>query len=187
MTETDAELVRRARRGDAQAFDALVRRHLRAAYAVALGRTGEPADAEDLCQDAFLAALQRLEDCREPEKFGAWLLTIVRNRAADLRRSQAVRAALPLDDADGVQGGESPLREAERMELRRDLEAALAGLSRLQRDVVVLFDLEGYSHREIAARLGVSEGAARVHLHHARRAVRRRLAGGHLDRSEHDP
>lgn len=186
MTEPDAELVRRARRGDAGAFDALVRRHLRAAYAVALSRTGEPADAEDLCQDAFLTALQRLEECREPDKFGPWLLAIVRNRAADLRRSQTVRAAASLDAADEVAGGESPLREAERSELRRDLERALAGLTDLQRNVLVLFDLEGYTHREIAARLGVSEGAARVHLHHARRAVRLRLADRHLGRTEHD-
>ena len=176
MDESDAVLVGRARGGDGLAFDALVRRHLRAAYAVALARLGEPADAQDVCQDAFVIALQRLEDCRDPERFSAWLLRIVRNRAHDFARGSAVRQALPLEAEELASPEPGPLRLTERSEIEADLLAALAGLPELQREVLMLYDLEGWSHREIAERLGISAGSARVHLHHGRRALRERLA-----------
>jgi RNA polymerase sigma-70 factor (ECF subfamily) len=175
MDASDATLVERTRRGDAAAFDALVRRHLRAAYAVALARVGEPADAEDVCQDAFITALRRIDDCRQPDRFAAWLLRIVRNRAHDHVRGRTVREAVPLDEDSLASTGPDPLREASRAELHTDLIEALAGLTELQREVLLLFDLEGWSHREIAERLGISEGSARVHLHHGRRALRERL------------
>lgn len=175
MEESDAVLVGRARGGDAQAFDALVRRHLRAAYAVALARLGEPADAEDVCQDAFVTALQRLDECRQPDRFSAWLLRIVRNRAHDHARGRAVRAASPIDGAELASRDPSPLRLAEQTELQADLLEALGTLTELQREVLMLYDLEGWSHREIAERLGISEGSARVHLHHGRRALRQAL------------
>lgn len=99
MTESDAALVTRARGGDEGAFETLVRRHLRSAYAVALAQLGEEADAQDAVQDAFITALQRIEECRKPDQFGSWLMSIVRNRARDNRRYRAVRDALPLDAA----------------------------------------------------------------------------------------
>jgi RNA polymerase sigma-70 factor (ECF subfamily) len=176
MEASDATLVGRARRGDATAFDALVRRHLAAAYAVALARLGEPADAEDVCQDAFITALERLDECRQPDRFAAWLLRIVRNRAHDHARRSEVRVAVPLELTAIATNEVGPLREAERAELGEDLLRALEGLSTLQREVLMLFDLEGWSHREIADRLGISEGSARVHLHHGRRTLRDKLA-----------
>lgn len=182
MEETDAVLVRRARQGDASAFDTLVRRHLRSAYAVALARLGEPADAEDVCQDAFVVALERLDDCRQPERFSAWLLRIVRNRASDHARSRKVRAATPIDNVDIASSDPGPLRRTERAELESNLLEALAGLTELQREVLMLFDLEGWSHREIAEKLGISEGSARVHLHNGRRALRERLAGRYREK-----
>ena len=81
---TDALLVRRARRGDAAAFEALVRKHYRAAYAIAFGVLGSAMDAEDACQDAFVKALERLDEIRDPNRFGPWLQQIVRNRARNL-------------------------------------------------------------------------------------------------------
>lgn len=183
MEESDADLVGRARQGDAGAFDALVRRHLPAAYAVALARLGEPADAEDVCQDAFVTALQRIEECRQPERFAAWLLSIVRNRSHDYARARAVRAAAPIGEMEIASRGPGPLRLTEQAEVEADLLRALATLPDLQREVLMLFDIEGWNHREIAERLGISEGSARVHLHHGRRALRERLADryGRLD------
>ncbi len=175
MDEADAALVARAREGDSEAFGALVRRYLRSAYAVALARVGDPADAEDVCQDAFLTALERLESCRRPEGFGGWLLAIVRNRAVDLHRRRSVREAQPLERADAVPAADDPEREAQRSERRSELLEALRHLTELQREVLLLFDFEGLSHREIAERLGISEGSARVHLHNGRRALRERL------------
>jgi RNA polymerase sigma-70 factor, ECF subfamily len=175
MEESDEELVRRTREGDAAAFDALVRRHLRAAYAVALARVGRPADADDVVQEAFVSALEQLERCRHPDRFRAWLLQIVRNRALNVRRSERLREGFPLEDAAGMSGGEDPSHDAAREELRRRLLEALGGLTATEREVVLLFDFEGLRHREIAAQLGITEGSARVHLSNGRRKLRERL------------
>lgn len=174
--QPDIRLVERARGGDAEAFAGLVRRHLRAAYAAALAILAEPADAEDVCQDAFVIALERLEECRQPERFAAWLLQIVRNRARDARRRRTVRAALPLEATAVVASAANPAREAERSDLRRRLLEALAQLPELLREVVLLHDLEGWRHREIAQALELPEGTVRSHLFHARRRLREFLA-----------
>ena len=181
MPDSDFRLVELARGGDAEAFDSLVRRYLRAAHAVALAVLGEMSDAEDACQDAFIAALERLDDCRNPERFGAWLLQIVRNRAHNIRRYRNVRAAVSLDDVTVASDGLNPARSAERKELRERLASALGKLNDVQRDVVVLHDLEGWRHREIAEVLGLPEGTVRAHLFHARRILRPLLAAGLLE------
>jgi RNA polymerase sigma-70 factor, ECF subfamily len=176
MEESDAMLVASARQGDARAFEKLVRRHLKSSYAVALAHVGQPADAEDVVQDAFITALNKLEECRKPDRFSAWLLQIVRNRAHNFRRYSVVRDALPLDEAvPNPTGKYDPLRDLERNELREKLLKSIEGLTPLQREVVLLFDLEGWSHIEIAEKLGISEGSARVHLSNARRVLRGEL------------
>ena len=94
MNETvssDAYLVRKARAGDSQAFGVLVGRYMRAAYAVSLSVTGRHVDAEDAAQEAFMVALARLDDCRNPDRFAGWLMTIVRNRARNLVRREVLR------------------------------------------------------------------------------------------------
>jgi RNA polymerase sigma-70 factor, ECF subfamily len=176
----DVALVRRARTGDGDAFGALVRRHLAAAHAAAFAVLRDAADAEDACQDAFVSALKRLEDCKPEEKFRPWLLAIVRNRAIDLRRRRQVRMADSLDEiGDGAApptraGG--PLHDAERADARVHLAAALATLTDVRREVVLLHDLEGWSHREIGHHLGLAEGTVRAHLFWARRDLRKRLS-----------
>lgn len=175
----DAALVRLARGGDERAFGALVRKHVRAAQAAALVVLGDAEEAEDAVQDAFVAALKRLEDCRPEEKFRPWLLTIVRNRAIDLRRRQRVRRAESLDvvgETVAAPPGLGPLRDAERADVRAHLARALATLTDVRREVVLLHDLEGWSHREIGTHLGLAEGTVRAHLFWARRDLRRRLS-----------
>lgn len=90
-TPTDGELVRQARQGDEQAFSRLVERYQRPAYAVAFSVTGRHEDAEDAAQESFLVALTRLEECRNPDRFGGWLMTIVRNRSKNLIRRESLR------------------------------------------------------------------------------------------------
>lgn len=170
--DDDGPLVERARSGDADAFGALVKRHLRAAYAVALAQVGEPSDADDVAQEAFVVALERLDQCRDPSRFSAWLLAIVRTRALNLRRAQRVRRAAPLEAAEAVAAGGSPDRDAERSLLRGRLSEALGGLTPVQREVVLLHDLEGWTHREIARTLDVAEATSRYHLFRGRRALR---------------
>lgn len=170
MTD-DAALVRRALAGDPRSFETLVRRYMRPAHAVALGIMKEPADAEDVVQDAFVTALERLDEC-DPEKFGGWFMRVVRNRAHSVRRYLGVRDAAPLDAVPTASPTPGPHGEAERSELRRELEEAIGTLTEVQRQVVLLHDLEGWKHREIGALLDLPTGTVRAHLFHARRALR---------------
>jgi RNA polymerase sigma-70 factor, ECF subfamily len=172
--------VRQARAGDRDAFGRLVRAHLPAAHAVATGVLGNGDDADDVCQDAFVTALRRLDSCRPEEKFRPWLLTIVRNRALDLRRRQRVRDAEPLDHVEArapASKDPSPLRAAERANARDHLAAALSTLTDVRRDVLLMHDLEGWTHPEIAEHLGLAVGTVRAHLFWARRDLRARLSG----------
>ncbi|HEX6910358.1 MAG TPA: sigma-70 family RNA polymerase sigma factor [Longimicrobium sp.] len=169
--ETDAQLVARVRRGDRQAAGALAQRYLRACRAVALAVTGEEADADDVCQDAFVAAIQRIDECRQPDRFAAWLMQIARNRARDHLRARA-RPVLSLDGMDVQAAGASPAALAERGDAHARLLAAMRTLPEDRREVLLLHDLEGWTHREIAERMGLPPGTVRSHLHHARRRVR---------------
>ena len=181
----DATFVERALRGDASAFEALVRRHYRSAYAVALAQLGNGMDTEDVCQDAFLKALERLEDCRKPDKFSSWLLQIVRNRAHTFRDYRRVRAAVPLE-LTGAAGPDDSAKDAEQTDLRERLESALGQLREIQRQVVLLHDLEGLKHREIAERLDISEGMSRQHVFNARKTLRQILGDQAVKEHFHD-
>ncbi len=172
---SDAQLVILARSGDPDGFNELVRRYQRAAFAVALGVTGRRQDAEDAVQESFLVALERLDNCRNPAKFAGWLLTIVRNRSRNLVRRESLRGGeqIPVSARTSDPG---PDRVAHLAALRRRLRAALGGLSEIQREIVLLHDLEGWKHSEIAERLGMPSGTVRSHLHFARKALRAELA-----------
>ena len=175
MSDDVALLVERARSGDPAAAERLVRLHMGAAYAVALAVTRNPHDAEDVAQDAMVLALERLDECRDPRRFGGWLVRIVRNRGFNYRRYQGIRAAEPLEKADASPSAATPLDHAHRAELRDRLNEAVAELPETQREVLLLHDLEGWKHREIGEALEMPEGTVRYHLFNARRAVRGRL------------
>ena len=175
MEESDAALVARVRAGDARAADRLLERYFRACRAVALAITGNEADADDVCQEGFIQAMERIDSCRDPARFGGWVLQIVRNRARNLVRHHAVRAAEPLEQHE-MAGAGSASADVERGELRALLLAALAELPEAHREVVLLHDLEGWTHEEIAGRLELPAGTVRSHLHHARRRLRRILS-----------
>ena len=179
---SDEKLVAQTREGDLAAFDVLVRRHLNRAYALALGLVGNASDAEDVCQDAFIKCLERIHECRHPERFGAWLLRIVRNQSLNQRKYFKVRNTVALEE-DQVRSTANPSRDAERSQLRADLLEALMSLKEVQREVVLLHDYEGWTHREIAEELSVSELMSRQHLFHARRTLRA-LLGDHFFRAE---
>jgi RNA polymerase sigma-70 factor (ECF subfamily) len=165
-----AELVARARRGERKAFDELARRHLRACYAVALAVLGCPEDAEDVAQEALIATLQKIDDVRDPARYSGWVVQAARNRALNAMSSRKLREAPPPQDDRHVAPVESGMRGA--------LLAALAKLHATQREVVLLHDLEGWTHAEIAQALDISEVASRQHLFVARRAMRERLREG---------
>ena len=151
----------------------LVRSYLRAAYAVALAVLGRPSDAEDTAQDAFLLAFEKLDTCREDAKFGAWLMQIVRNQA----RNRVVRRRYRDVSKEAVTVEAPDPRTPSTVGMRKDLLHALSLLTPSQREVVLLHDLEGWTHREIGETLGISEVMSRQHLFFARREIRAELAG----------
>jgi RNA polymerase sigma-70 factor, ECF subfamily len=175
--DSDARLVRRAREGDRSAYEKLVRRYLNMAYAVAVAELSDRGDAEDAVQDSFITALERLEECRDPSAFAGWLRRIVRNRARSVRRRERVRETDSLESAGSAASPRDPGRDFDRSETRTRLRAALSTLTEVQRRVVLMHDLEGYRHREIAVELDIPEGTVRSHLFFARRALREQLGG----------
>src|SRR5690348_6835111 len=171
----EAELVTRSLAGDRAAFGALVDRYAAQARRVARAVLRDPDEADDAAQDAFLSALVKLEQYDPRRPFGPWLMRIVANAATDRRRRRAVRRVEPLD-VGLVGGGPRPDRDAERSALGDRLRAALAELPERRRMAVTLFDVEGYSHAEIAEILGIPEGTVRSEVFHARRRLRILLA-----------
>jgi len=166
-----------ARAGDHDAFAGLVRLHQRRAYLVARSILTVHEDAEDALQDGFIRAFQALDRFDVSQPFGAWLNRIVANAALDLARRRKLRTTEELSDAL-----QSPFHDpAESAELRGRLGEALAELPERARSVIVMHDVEGFTHVEIGEMLGIPGGTARSDLHHARQKLRgllRDLRGG---------
>jgi RNA polymerase sigma-70 factor (ECF subfamily) len=169
--EPDAALAVQAAAGDRDAFGALVERHQAAVRRLTRAVTGDAHDADDAAQDAFLSALDRIETYDASRPFGPWLMRIATNASIDLVRRRTVRRADALDER-APSHRPTPASDAEAAEIRARLGAALAALPERQRVAVTLFDVEGYSHAEIAAVLHIPEGTARSDVFHARRALR---------------
>jgi RNA polymerase sigma-70 factor, ECF subfamily len=175
---TDAELVAETLAGNRAAFEVLARRHFRAVFAIALSYMRDADEAEDVCQEVLVRAWDRLGQCREPARFGSWLGRITRNQAMKRRAWLAVRRAAGLVEAERQPARETPDDALGRSLLRTALAEARGRIRPRQREVVLLHDLEGYSHAEIAVRLGISELMSRRHLSDARAVLRKLLDGG---------
>ncbi|MEO7454630.1 MAG: sigma-70 family RNA polymerase sigma factor [Gemmatimonadaceae bacterium] len=168
---TERAIVIAAQRGSDDAFSALVRIHQRRAYAIVRAIVLSHEDAEDAVQEGFLHAHRALDRFRPDQPFGAWLYRIMANAALDLVRRRKVRMAEELPESVPM-----PFRDpAESGELRARLQEALTHLTDRQRSVIVMHDVEGFTHGEIGRTLGIPEGTARSDLHHARAALRRLL------------
>lgn len=167
----ETALVRRARDGEAAAFEGLLARHEQRVRRLARRLLGHREDAEDAAQEVFLR-LHRHLDRIDPERpLAPWLHRVTVNVCRDAGRHRARRDALPLDDAEPSAleaRGLGPMRRAELAEQRRMVEAGLAALTEKERTAVVLRDLEGYSAVEVAAMLGVSAVTVRTYLYRAR-------------------
>jgi RNA polymerase sigma-70 factor (ECF subfamily) len=172
--DRDAALVDRVRAGDSTAFDALVQAYMRQAFQLAYRVVGHREDAEDLVQEAFLAAYQYLDSYDATRPFGPWLMRIVLNRGSNLRRSRARRETEP--ETDAVSPAPSALDESERTEAREQLARAMDMLSERQRMIVTLFDVDGLTSTEIGEMIDLSPGTVRWHLHEARRTLRGALS-----------
>jgi RNA polymerase sigma-70 factor (ECF subfamily) len=169
--DASADLVHRAQRGEAKAFTGLVQAFLRPAYSIALSVVGRASDAEDIAQESFLKAFQSIDTCREPERFAGWLFQIVRNRARNHLNSRRLRDVAP----EGARILEFVTLPPETAGMRDSLLSALADLDVEKREVVLLHDLENWTHKEIAEALDISEVSSRQQLFQARQILRAKL------------
>lgn len=170
-----AFLVDAARRGDRPAFDALVRATYVDTYTLAHRLTGDDDDARDVVQETYLRAYRGIARFRGDAKFSTWLYRITANCASThLDRRRRHRHEELTDDlaaADPV-AAHDPVRRAEQAMVRDRLQVALRELPPRLRAVVVLRDVYDLPHEAIATELGISESAAKVRLHRARRKLR---------------
>jgi RNA polymerase sigma-70 factor (ECF subfamily) len=172
----ERDLIVRVQAGDRSAFDLLVRRHLPRARLIAKRLMQNPDDADDLVQDAFLRALERIGTFDASRAFEPWFTRLLVNLGRDQHRKQTVRRT-ESQDPEAIPGGTRPDRETERSELRSSLSQALESLPDRQRLIVTLFEIDGRSTEEIAGMLNVSQVTIRWHLHQARRSLREALKG----------
>ncbi len=174
----EVELVAKAKDGDRAAFDELVRLTHAGVYTLAYRLTANEEDARDVAQETYLRAYRSIRRFRGDSRFSTWLYRITANCASTLiaRRSKTSHDELSLDEPLPDRRREiDPEGMAESGFVRDRLTAALAELPPRLRAVVVLRDVYDLPHEAIAAELGISQEAAKVRLHRARRKLRERL------------
>lgn len=174
MEATPTALVARARRKDAEAFAALIRQFERMALAVAYGVLGDASAAGDVAQEAFIRAWERLDDLREPERFGTWLCGIARNLAIDaFRRRKPTEPLGPANTAlEPQRWTANPMDEVDRRENARRVADAIASLDEASRLVVTMRYYEDLSSKQIADALGMTPAAVDMRLSRARKQLR---------------
>jgi len=173
--DADNALARLASKGDMMAFEALYRRHVGRVHGVITRLVGGAgARAEDLAQEAFVRAWQALPSYRFESAFGTWLYRLAVNTALMELRS---RRSQPFTDSgeDVFDDIGTPDSAGHATALSRDLEQAVATLPSRARAVLVLHDVEGWKHEEIATELDMAVGTSKAQLHRARRLLRTRL------------
>jgi RNA polymerase sigma-70 factor (ECF subfamily) len=169
----ERELVRAAQNGDLVAFEQLYRDNVARVYALCLRMAGEPTLAEELTQDVFVRAWQKLSTFRGESALSTWLHPLTVNVALSERRSRRRRAAR-ITTTDDLASFDKPGRPAA-PETGLDLERALGRLPEGARSIFVLHDVEGYKHDEIASLVGVATGTSKAQLHRARKLLREAL------------
>lgn len=187
--KSDAELVAEAMRGHQEAFRELVVRFERPVYSLIARMVQDPATAEDLAQEVFIKAFRRLDTYDPQRKLASWLFKIAHNTTIDhLRRNAPDTVPLEGDTSEREEGRgglaavladeslEDPSAAAERKDMARSLERAIARLRPEYREVVLLFYVEGASYQEICEAVGLPLGTVKTNLHRARKELAQEMA-----------
>lgn len=183
----DSELLKRARAGDAAAFDMLIRRHDKHLYRIARSVLADDHEAEDVVQESYIRAFTGLRDFRGAASLRTWLTRIVLNEA--IRRRRRRRATVDLDALNAAQErtrrpmhsssltarDRDPERAAAHIQIRKTLEKAIDDLPAAFRVVFIMRDVEELGTADTAKHLGIREGTVKTRLHRARRMLRESL------------
>ena len=177
----ESELVRRAQKGDLEAYDELIKRYQERIYATIYHMTSNHEDANDLAQDAFIKAFQALKSFKGGSSFYTWIYRIAVNKTINFLKQRKNRMHMSLNDADyntennpdlvALISDKTPRREAGLKELSEKLNEALLKLSEQHRLVMVLHDVQGQSHEEIAEIMQCNIGTVRSRLFYARQQM----------------
>ncbi|HNS98877.1 MAG TPA: sigma-70 family RNA polymerase sigma factor [Polyangiaceae bacterium] len=186
--EEDRVLIEAAQKGDVAAFRALVEKHQRRVFSIALGIVRDENDAREISQEAFIRVYRGLDRFQGGSSFFTWLYRIVTNLSIDLIRRPGRRDAELVEDrkvydvADGSLEpfvarleGEDPLRVVRRREIAERLQEALDALPPYHLGVILMREVEGMSYEEMAEAMGVSKGTIMSRLFHARQKLQRAL------------
>lgn len=181
----DRELVGRCQRGDLNAYEALVTRYRNKVYAFAFSMLRNEQDATDLCQEAFVRGWQAIRGFRKDASFYTWMYRITTNLAIDFTRRRDRRPTTPFEEGIDPQvdaslqtppsTNPSPVDEAQRNELREQIDAALLELSPEHRAVVQLREFDGLDYAAIARATGCTIGTVMSRLHYARKHLQKLL------------
>jgi RNA polymerase sigma-70 factor (ECF subfamily) len=182
-----AILVRRAQRGDREAFGRLVEQFERTVYAVCLRRLGNPSEALELTQEVFLHVMKRVDQLREPERFAGWLRQVAARMAINRATRRLPPPSVETDVLEGAGAGDvrnDPLDELIARERAQRLYEGLGRLKTLDRETLVAFYIQGQSLLEMADRLDTPIGTIKRRLHTARKRLKAELEGSVSDASE---
>lgn len=168
-----SSLVKRAAAGDVQAFEELYRGHAGRVYALCLRMTSDPPLAEELVQESFVRAWQKLQTFRGESAFSTWLHRLAVNVVLGHLRGSGRREL--EEQAAATEGAADPSAPASHPGVAVDLDRAIRSLPEGARTVFVLHDVEGFRHREISQLTGIAVGTSKAQLHRARRLLRKAL------------
>jgi len=180
----DNSLVRNARRGDAQAFRALVERYQRRVYQLALGMVKDADEAMDITQETFVRVHRYLPSFKGESSFFTWTYRIATNLCLDAARRRGRSERVEMDESDAEIEAHmdppsaalaGPQRAALNAELKAKIDDALASLSENHRAILLLREVEGLSYEELAQALGIRKGTVMSRLFHARLKMQRKL------------
>jgi RNA polymerase sigma-70 factor (ECF subfamily) len=172
----DPDLVKQIQGGDRSAFDELVRRYANPLFGLAYSLLGSAADAEDVVQETFLAALRKIASFEGRSTIGTWLRSIVVLQSSKLRQARKRRSAVSLQEHSGS-APPSTVGTPAGVDRRVDVMAMLDTLSHDHREIVVLRELQQLSYEEISEILGVPLGTVESRLYRARQELRQRFSG----------
>jgi RNA polymerase sigma-70 factor (ECF subfamily) len=185
----DLALVRRAQAGDVEAFGTLVERHRRAVFRAALAAVRSPAEADEVAQDAFVTAFQKLQGFRGEASFKTWLLAIAWRKAIDRRKSVTrwmQRMVMPAHTSDAgegwdpmerlMAGGQTQEEDVMTADLQRRLKPLIAGLPKKLRDALLLAGSGDHSYDEIGRMLQIPVGTVKWRVSEARKVLKQKMA-----------